>query len=268
MRAAITGTLALVTVLTACDAPVKKQPPADQGLGAGASAESAAPAPTPPVDTTAMQPNMPAESAPSTAAKKPARTATTDQTQSGVTDKSGASTLGGNIRKPRPDADQPVTAKGDVVKARWDSSQGGWVYTKLGDSSTVRAPGDTKGDTAFNQQRGDSMKVDAPRDSATIREPGVLKGDTAFNQQKGDSLKPIEPPTTPPLQGNDTMPSKQVPSPAPSTLPEPMPTPTPAPAPAPTPDSPAPTPAPTPDSPAPSPTPTPEPAPAPTPPPR
>ena len=241
MKYTIAGTLAIVTALTACDAPIKKSPPADQGLGAGASPAATTPAPAPPADSTAaapMQPNTPTTAATTPAAPTPASKKTakaTDQTQSGVTDKSGSSTLGENIKKPRPDANQPVTAKGDVVRARWDSAQGGWVYSKLGDSTTTRAPGDTKGDSAFNQQKGDSMKVAAPRDSATIREPGVLKGDTAFNQQKGDSLKPITPPTTPPLQGNDTMPSKQVPSPAPSTLPEPAPVPAPAPAPAPAP---------------------------------
>jgi hypothetical protein len=257
------GTLAIVTVLAACDAPVKKPPPAEGGLGAGGTPTTT---PAPPVDSAApidsaaqpaMQPN--AAPAPTTAARKSGKV--TDQTQSGVTDKSGASTLGEQIRKPRPDADQPVTAKGDVVVARWDSASGGWTYHKLGDSTPVRAPGDTKGDSAFNQQRGDSLEVPMPRDSAAIREPGVLKGDTAFNQQKGDSLNPITPPVTPPvspegtppLQGNDTMPSPQVPTPDPT----PAPTPTPAPEPVPTP-APTPTPAPEP-SPAPAPTPTPTP---------
>src|SRR5262245_17480131 len=129
MRAALAGTLALVTALTACDAPIKKQPPAEQGLGAGAT-PAATPAPTPPADsaaTPAMQPNTGrSDSSATRTAKKTSKT--TDQTQSGVTDKSGSSTLGKNVTKPRPDANQPVTAKGDVVRARWDSTQGGWVY--------------------------------------------------------------------------------------------------------------------------------------------
>jgi hypothetical protein len=37
------------------------------------------------------------------------------QTQSGVTDKTGHSTLGPGIRKARPDQNQPVTAKGDTL---------------------------------------------------------------------------------------------------------------------------------------------------------
>lgn len=219
MKYTIGGTLAIAAALSACDIPVKKAAPVEQGLGAGAVPADSAPAPAPTVDsTTAMQPNTAATPEPAaTAAKKPVKTTVTDQTQSGVTDKSGSSTLGKNVTKPRPDANQPVTAKGDVVRARWDSSQGGWVYSKLGDSTTIPTPGDTKGDTAFNQQKGDSMKVAAP----------------------------LTLPATPPLQGNDTMPSKQVPSPAPSTLPEPSPAPAPTPSPAPAP-MPEPTPAPAP----------------------
>jgi hypothetical protein len=218
-----------------------------------------------------MQPNAAAPaSTPSTSARKPGQV--TDQTQSGVTDKSGTSTLGKNIKKTRPDADQPVTAKGDVVVARWDSASGGWTYHKLGDTTTIRSPGDTKGDSAFNQQRGDSVTTPMPDDSAAIREPGVLKGDTAFNQQKGDSLKPINPPVTPqvtpegkPLQGNDTIPAPQAPTPAPDPSPTPAPEPAPNPAPEPAPNpSPEPSPAPAPH-PAPEPSPAPEPMPSPAP---
>jgi hypothetical protein len=276
MRSTLAGTLAIVTALSACDAPVKKPPPAEEGLGAGGTPTTTpAPptdsaAPTAAADSAAMQPNTPAP-APSNSARKPGQE--TDQTQSGVTDKSGTSTLGKNIKKTRPDADQPVTAKGDVVVARWDSASGGWTYHKLGDTTTIRSPGDTKGDSAFNQQRGDSVTTPMPTDSAEIREPGVLKGDTAFNQQKGDSLKPINPPVTPqvtpegkPLQGNDTMPPVPTPAPEPVLAPTPEPTPAPVPEPSPTP-APAPNPAPEPNpAPAPAPNPAPEPTPSPAPP--
>ena len=54
------------------------------------------------------------------------RSATTDsvanQTESGVTDSSGTSTLGKDAGKTRPDQGQPVTAKGDTVNAGVDSS--------------------------------------------------------------------------------------------------------------------------------------------------
>jgi len=38
------------------------------------------------------------------------------QTQSGVTDSSGASTLGANVKQTSPDANQPIVVKGDTVK--------------------------------------------------------------------------------------------------------------------------------------------------------
>ncbi len=48
---------------------------------------------------------------------------TTDQTQSGVTDSSGQSTLSKNLEKPRPDQGQPVTSKGDTINPGVDSSR-------------------------------------------------------------------------------------------------------------------------------------------------
>jgi hypothetical protein len=46
----------------------------------------------------------------------------TNQSQSGVTDSSGTSTLGKGVEKTRPDQGQPVTSKGDTVNAGVDSS--------------------------------------------------------------------------------------------------------------------------------------------------
>ena len=47
---------------------------------------------------------------------------TSNQTESGVTDSSGQSTLGTGVEKTRPDQGQPVTSKGDTVNAGVDSS--------------------------------------------------------------------------------------------------------------------------------------------------
>jgi hypothetical protein len=47
---------------------------------------------------------------------------TANQTESGVTDSSGRSTLGPGAEKSRPDQGQPVTSKGDTVNAGVDSS--------------------------------------------------------------------------------------------------------------------------------------------------
>jgi len=48
--------------------------------------------------------------------------ATANQTESGVTDSSGRSTLGPGAEKTRPDQGQPVTSKGDTVNGGVDSS--------------------------------------------------------------------------------------------------------------------------------------------------
>ena len=46
-----------------------------------------------------------------------------NQTESGVTDSSGQSTLGNGVEKTRPDQGQPVTSKGDTINAGVDSSK-------------------------------------------------------------------------------------------------------------------------------------------------
>ena len=63
------------------------------------------------------------------------------QTQSGVTDSSGASTLGANVKKPTPDASQPVVVKGDTVKQAGADSlkkQGADSLAKPKDSTMSR----------------------------------------------------------------------------------------------------------------------------------
>ncbi len=48
--------------------------------------------------------------------------ASANQTESGMTDSSGQSTLGPEAEKTRPDQGQPVTSKGDTINASVDSS--------------------------------------------------------------------------------------------------------------------------------------------------
>ena len=48
--------------------------------------------------------------------------ASANQTESGMTDSTGQSTLGPGAEKTRPDQGQPVTSKGDTVNAGVDSS--------------------------------------------------------------------------------------------------------------------------------------------------
>lgn len=45
-----------------------------------------------------------------------------NQTESGVTDSSGQSTLGPGVEQTRPDQGQPVTSKGDTINTAVDSS--------------------------------------------------------------------------------------------------------------------------------------------------
>ncbi len=63
--------------------------------------------------------------APDTSAERIADSASTNQTESGMTDSSGQSTLGPEAEKTRPDQGQPVTSKGDTINPGIDSSSTG-----------------------------------------------------------------------------------------------------------------------------------------------
>jgi hypothetical protein len=58
----------------------------------------------------------------STSAGAVSADSTTNQSQSGVTDSSGSSTLGKGVEQTRPDQGQPVTSKGDTVNTGIDST--------------------------------------------------------------------------------------------------------------------------------------------------
>ncbi len=63
--------------------------------------------------------------APDTSAERIADSASINQTESGMTDSSGQSTLGPEAEKTRPDQGQPVTSKGDTINPGIDSSSTG-----------------------------------------------------------------------------------------------------------------------------------------------
>ena len=65
---------------------------------------------------------------------------TTNQTESGMTDSSGQSTLGTEAEKTRPDQGQPVTSKGDTINSGIDNSSTGIDSSNSGtdSSSTTR----------------------------------------------------------------------------------------------------------------------------------
>jgi hypothetical protein len=74
---------------------------------------------------------------------------TKDQTQSGVTDSSGRSTLGKDVEKTRPDQGQPVTAKGDTINPGVDSAS-----VRQGvDTSSMRPGMDTTGMQGMDSTR-------------------------------------------------------------------------------------------------------------------
>jgi hypothetical protein len=57
-----------------------------------------------------------------TSAQRPSASTDANQTESGMTDSTGQSTLGPGAEKTRPDQGQPVTSKGDRVNPSIDSS--------------------------------------------------------------------------------------------------------------------------------------------------
>ncbi len=63
--------------------------------------------------------------APDTSAERITDSASTNQTEAGMTDSSGQSTLGPEAEKTRPDQGQPVTSKGDTLNSGIDSSSTG-----------------------------------------------------------------------------------------------------------------------------------------------
>lgn len=106
-------------------------------------------------------------------------TATTDQTQSGVTDSSGQSTLGNGVEKTRPDQGQPVTSKGDTINqgvdsttARQGADTSGMRETTT-DTSGMQSSTDTSGmrsstDTSGMQSGMDTSSMRQPRDTSDM----------------------------------------------------------------------------------------------------
>jgi|SRR6478735_373684 hypothetical protein len=73
-----------------------------------------------------------------TSAERITDSAAVNQTESGMTDSTGQSTLGPEAEKTRPDQGQPVTSKGDTLNPGIDSSATGRDTLNSGiDSSTT-----------------------------------------------------------------------------------------------------------------------------------
>jgi hypothetical protein len=94
---------------------------------------------------------------------------TTDQTQSGVTDSSGRSTLGKDVEKTRPDQGQPVTSKGDTINPGVDSAS-----VRQGvDTSSMRQGMDTtsasQGMDTTGMQGMDSTRMHPGMDTTSMQ---------------------------------------------------------------------------------------------------
>jgi hypothetical protein len=89
-----------------------------------------------------------------------------NQSQSGVTDSSGQSTLGTGVEKTRPDQGQPVTSKGDTINPGVDSSAAGSMSS---DSSGMN--GMTMDSSSTNSSTMDSSSTNSSTtDSSTTRQ--------------------------------------------------------------------------------------------------
>ena len=95
---------------------------------------------------------------------------TTDQTQSGVTDSSGQSTLGKDVGKTRPDQGQPVTSKGDTINPGVDSAS---VRQGVDTSSMQRQGMDTtsahQGMDSTGMQAMDSTRMHPGMDTTSMQ---------------------------------------------------------------------------------------------------
>ena len=108
---------------------------------------------------------------------------TKDQTQSGVTDSSGQSTLGKGVEQTRPDQGQPVTSKGDTINAGVDSA----APRQGTDTSSMRSGMDTSSmrsgmDTSSMRSGMDTSSMRSGMDTSSMR-----SGMDSSSMRSGDS---------------------------------------------------------------------------------
>ena len=91
---------------------------------------------------------------------------TTDQTQSGVTDSSGESTLGKDVEKTRPDQGEPVTSKGDTLNPGVDSAS---VRQGVDTSSMQQGMDTTSGYQGMDTTGMDSTRMHPGMDTTSMQ---------------------------------------------------------------------------------------------------
>jgi hypothetical protein len=102
---------------------------------------------------------------------------TTNQTESGVTDSSGHSTLGKGVNQTRPDQGQPVTAKGDTVNQGVDSATANIIADSAADvvaDSTANQTESGVTDSSGTSTLGKGVEQTRPDQG----QPVMSKGDT------------------------------------------------------------------------------------------
>ena len=112
------------------------------------------------------------------------------QTQSGVTDRKGHSTLGPGIRKARPDQNQPVTAKGDTLNTSPVPGVGDSTIRHPNEmpirQDTLPQPLDTRKDSTATDSLKPITDSLRPQPTDSIRPNPVQPTDTTH----ADSSKP------------------------------------------------------------------------------
>ena len=84
-----------------------------------------------------------------------------NQTESGVTDSSGQSTLGTGVEKTRPDQGQPVTSKGDTINPGVDSATTGNSSTGTTTTGSSTSDSSSTGNMSSDSSSMGNMSSDS-----------------------------------------------------------------------------------------------------------
>jgi hypothetical protein len=173
----------------------------DKGLGAGADSAGLRDS-MPGRDTSMTSPATGTPASPgnpsvtpggSTSGSNPTDTSTRhrkrDQTQSGVTDKSGTSTLGAGVTRTRPDQNQPVMAKGDTLSGNSITDMlNRRQLEKIQGNDTMPTP---RQDTSRSRTDSTMMPMPMPTDTTRSRSDSTRPlGTDTLHRWRSDSVRP------------------------------------------------------------------------------
>lgn len=133
-------TMAMATVPAAAGAQQDQRPPSPSQPTYGQQGQAAAD--TNYTDTSATttkrDSSMGAVAPDPTLKDTTVKDSTKNQTQSGMVDSAGASTLGPKVKKVKPTQGTPVTSKGDTLKKGGDTTSGGVAHPRYDSAGTAR----------------------------------------------------------------------------------------------------------------------------------